>query len=212
MVNHDAMKSLWLQARDRLQAKALLAGASASLSVRCPGATSMWFGAATDSEPQLLDWRDDIGPGLAAVHASVYASRADVGAVAWGGGPFGSCLDDFGGALPQVFDEQARHIGPMPAASAQAGAIEHGLRRGGNALLCQGQPICLGTTCARMALNAELFEKCAKAYVLADATGGHVAQLPWLVRAIANARLHKDQRLAAQSLAGGTLPSESRGY
>ena len=128
----------------------------------------------------------------------------------WAGGLFGACLADFGGALPQVFDEQARHIGPM--ASTHSAAIGPALGHGGNALLWQGVPLCLGTTCTRMALNAELFEKCAKAYVLAAATGGRVAQLPWLVRRIANGRLRKDQRRAAQAFARGELPVESRGY
>jgi hypothetical protein len=82
----------------------------------------------------------------------------------------------------------------------------------GNALLLRGQPMCLGTTCTRLALNAELFEKCAKAYVLAAAAGGRVKELPWLVRRIANGRLVKDERRAAQAFGRGELPVESSGY
>lgn len=211
MSAHDEMKSLWLQARDRLRAKGLLAGDGASLSVRCPGGSSMWVGPVGAEEPSLMDWRQG-APGAASVHASVYAARGDVGAVAWGSGPFGACLADFGGLLPQVFDEQARHIGPMSAPITQTTAMARALQKGGNVQLWQGLPLCLGTTCTRMALNAELFEKCAKAYVLAAATGGTVKQLPWLVRYIANSRMYKDERRATEAFAQGELPVESRGY
>jgi hypothetical protein len=208
---HD-MKSLWHQTRDRLVEKGLLADEKASLSVRCPAGSVMWVGVATDAEPLLVEWRATTIKGMAAVHAGVYACRGDVGAVAWGGGHFGACLGDFGGMLPQVFDEQARHIGPMAAAIASEAGLADALHEGGNALIWRGLPLCLGTTCTRLALNVELFEKCAKAYVLATATGGRIRQLPWLVRHIANGRLRKDQRLAAEAFARGELPMESRGY
>ena len=92
---------------------------------------------------------------------------------------FGRCLADFGGAMPQVFDEQARHLGPMGPAAAALRELARSLRQGGNVLLVQGRPLCIGMTATRLALNAELFEKCAKAYVLAVAGGGRVQALPW---------------------------------
>jgi hypothetical protein len=61
-------------------------------------------------------------------------------------------------------------------------------------------------------LNAELLEKCAKAYVLAAATGQPVPTLPWWVCKIAIGRLHKDQRRAAERFAQALLPEETRGY
>jgi hypothetical protein len=129
-----------------------------------------------------------------------------------GGGAFGHCLADFGGAMPQVFDEQARHLGPMGPPSAGVNAVPAALRQGGNVLLLRGRPVCLGTTALRLALNAELFEKCAKAYVLAVAGSGHVRALPWIVRLVANHRLAKDQRRAATRFLQGLLPEESNGY
>ena len=78
--------------------------------------------------------------------------------------------------------------------------------------LVQGNPVCLGTTATRLALNAELFEKCAKAYVLAAASGGRVRPLPWLVRHVANGRLLKDERQARERFVQGLLPVESKGY
>jgi hypothetical protein len=61
-------------------------------------------------------------------------------------------------------------------------------------------------------LNAELFEKCAKAYVLARATGLPMHTLPWWVCRIANGRLKKDQRRATERFALGLLPEEVKGY
>ena len=86
------------------------------------------------------------------------------------------------------------------------------LRDGGNVVLVDGQPLVLGMTASRLALNAELFEKCAKAYVLAAASGGRVKPLPWIVRYVANGRLMKDEKRARERVAAGLLPEESKGY
>lgn len=202
----DQLRTEWFALRDRLQAKQLLRGEGASLSLRIPGSDAMWFGRATDAAPQRLPLRGV--PAQAEVHAAAYAQRADVGAVAWGGGAFGPCLADFGGAMPQVFDEQARHLGPMRPGGTAAVALQGR----GNVALVAGRPLCLGMSAMRLALNAELFEKCAKAYVLAVAGGGRVRPLPWIVRLVANRRLGKDQQRAAARLQQGLLPEESKGY
>lgn len=212
MSTQSFLKEQWLRTRDRLLAKGLLGGQGASLSVRCPDGDAMWVGAAGDRAPLLAAWSGKQPAGLARLHAQVYAARPGVGAVAWGGGGFGACLADFGGLLPQVFDEQARHIGPMAAASDSDERLAAALRIGGNALLWRQVPLCLGTTSNRLALNVELFEKCAKAYVLAVAAGGKVKPLPWLVRHVANGRMAKDQRSAAAAFARGELPAESSAY
>ncbi|GKS93473.1 hypothetical protein [Acidovorax sp. SUPP2825] len=207
-----ALEQLWLQLRERLMQKHLLQGAAAALSLRIPGGDGMWFGAAGDAAPRRLDAMDlassGPGPGL---HAQVLASRDDVCAVASGGGMFGTGLADFGGAMPGVFDEQVRHLGRMAPASSLA-AVGKALRLGGNALLVQGQPLVLGMTGARLALNAELFEKCAKAYLLAAAGGGQVRPLPWVVRYVANRRLMKDEHRARLRVRQGLLPEETKGY
>jgi hypothetical protein len=211
------LQAQWLQVRARLQARNLLAAPAASLSLRIPGTDLMWLGGATDAAPQPVAWRG-VAPATAdiaapaALHAAVYRARPDAGAIAAGGGTYGHGLADFGGAMPQVFDEQARHLGPMAPPVQDAADLVRALHGGGNVLLVQRRPVCLGTTAARMVLNAELFEKCATAYVLAAAAGGPVRPLPWLVRAIANRRLHKDARRARQRFQQGLLPEESRGY
>lgn len=206
MNTEDPLRQEWSALRDRLQAKHLLQGEGASLSLRIPGSDAMWFGLVVDEQPQ----REPLHTPLpqAATHRQAYAQRDDAGAVAVGGGAFGPCLADFGGAMPQVFDEQARHLGPMHPAVGAAPAL-HGR---GNVALVAGRPVCLGTTALRLALNAELFEKCAKAYVLAVAGGGRVRPLPWIVRWVANRRLAKDQQRAAARFQQGLQPEESKGY
>src|SRR3990167_5831051 len=204
------LRAQWAGLRDRLQAKRLLEGEDASLSLRIPGAEAMWFGLARDSAPQRLVWR--AAHRDAEAHAAVYAARGDVGVIAQGGGRFGRCLADFGGAMPQVFDEQERHLGPMGPPSASVGDATAVLRQGGNVLLLRGRPVCLGMTALRLALNAELFEKCAKAYVLAVAGNGRVRPLPWIVRLVANRRLAKDRQRAAARFVPGHLPEDSNGY
>ena len=206
MNTEDQLRKEWSALRDRLQAKRLLDGEGASLSLRIPGSGAMWFGLVADTQPQRMPLHTVLQQ--AAVHTRAYAQRADAGAVAVGGGAFGQCLADFGGAMPQVFDEQARHLGPMLSAASAAPTL-HGR---GNVALVAGRPVCLGMTAMRLALNAELFEKCAKAYVLAVAGGGRVRPLPWIVRLVANRRLAKDQQRAAARLQQGLLPEESKGY
>lgn len=131
--------------------------------------------------------------------------------MASGGGPFGLGLADFEGMMPGVFDEQVRHLGRM-APPPSISSLGKALKLGGNVLMMQGQPIVLGMTGARLALNAELFEKCAKAYLLATAGGGNVRPLPWIVRYVANRRLMKDEGRARLRVRQGLLPEESKGY
>ena len=200
----------WLHLRERLQAKRLLAAEAASLSLRIPASDAMWFGLATDAAPQRVPLR--AASGDSQVHAAAYGARADVGAIAVGGAEFGRCLADFDGTMPQAFDEQARHLGPMGPAAWTVHDVARALLRGGNVLLVQGRPMCLGMTAMRLALNAELFEKCAKAYVLAVAGGGRVRPLPWIVRLVANGRLRKDEQRATLRFAQGLLPEETKGY
>ncbi|MBE1160219.1 class II aldolase/adducin family protein [Dyella acidiphila] len=207
------LTSLLEDAIKRLDGKQLL-GSGASVSVRLPGTQDMLFG--TVAHPVARVALAD-AQGEQAWHAAVYRTRADVGAVALGGGSYGRSLGDFGGNLPQVFDEQARHLGrtALPLhdrrGDPQAGA-ERCLGTGGDAWVCGDAVLVFGSTAHRLVLNAELLEKCAKAYVLALACGARVHTLPWWVCRIANGRLKKDQRKATERFAQGLLPEEVKGY
>jgi len=210
MTIDETLRQQWRDLRERLQAKHLLPAEGASVSLRIPGSDAMWFGQAIDAAPQPVSFGTAAGDGL--VHATAYAARHDVGAIAVGGAAFGRCLADFGGAMPQAFDEQARHLGVVGPAATELRELGASLRRGGNVLLLQGRTVCLGMTAMRLALNAELFEKCAKAYVLAVAGGGRVRPLPWIVRFVANRRLYKDEQRATLRFARGLPAEETKGY
>lgn len=203
-------------ARDRCAREGLLTSPQAGLSVRLPGELDFLFLDATANVPRRQSWvTPSTGAPLSlSVHATVYQLRQDVGAVLSGGGVYSHALADFDGTMPIAFDEQARHLGRMhgPARNATEHELLETLRDGANTALVGDLPLCMGTTCHRAVLNAELFEKCAKAYVLAKATGQPVSTLPWWVCRIAVGRLRKDQRRALQRFAQGLLPEESRGY
>jgi hypothetical protein len=208
------LSALLEDAIHRLDSKQLL-GADGSVSVRLPGTQEMLLGA-----PGKTLQRFPLaapGPGGHALHAAVYRARADVVAVALGGGNYGRTLGGFGGGLPQVFDEQARHLGrtalPLTQVTGQLEAdATRCLATGGNAWVCGQSVLVFGSTAQRLVLNAELLEKCAKAYVLAQATGASIHTLPWWVCHIANGRLKKDQRRASERFAQGLLPEEVKGY
>lgn len=210
----DAMtlEQLLLDAKRRLDEKRLL-GAGGSVSVRLPGTSDMLV-VMPDMEPVRIPLLTQAAQEYAQ-HIDVYAARADVGAVALGGGTFGRMLGSFGGDLPQLFDEQARHLGAtaMPMWHATDGLQKSSsLAKGGNVWASEHDVMVFGSTVHRLVLNAELLEKCAKAYVLAKATGMRLHTLPWWVCRIANGRLKKDQQRAAQRFAQGLLPEEVQGY
>jgi len=208
----DQLRDRWVSARRRLRYRGLFADGS-SLSLRSPRGAMLWFGDAHCSEPAQLGLAHAASStGESPVHAAIYLARPDVGAVLLGGGEYGRALAGFGGGMPQLFDEQARHIGPMGSPVDGAPTLSRTLRGGGNALIIGGRPACLGTTCERLVLNAELFEKCAQACVLALATGGSIRPLPWWVRLVANWRLMNDEKRAALRFSQGLMPEHSLGY
>lgn len=208
-------ENLLLDAIQRLDAKQLL-GAGGSVSVRLPGTSDLLIGA-LGTDPVRVPLSTKPGSEQMQRHMAVYTARADVGAVALGGGAFGRMLGSFGGRLPQLFDEQARHLGatavPMVrrADDLQAHA-QRCLATGGNVWVTDEGVLVFGNTLHRLVLNAELLEKCAKAYVLALATGERLHTLPWWVCRIAHGRLKKDQKRAAEHFAQGRMPEEVKGY
>ena len=214
LTRESSLLTTVLAARERCARQGYLGSEHAGLSARLPGESVFLFVDATATAPRRQAWLDRIESVPLALHAAIYALRPDVGAVLSGGGVFTAALHEFGAAMPLGFDEQARHLGRMPEAvpAVTAPELRRRLADGANTLRVGGLSVCLGTTCQRLVLNAELFEKCAKAYVLAAATGERVGKLPWWVSAIATGRLRKDQRRAAERFAQGLLPEETRGY
>ncbi|MCF3641282.1 hypothetical protein LXM94_15010 [Rhizobium sp. TRM95111] len=145
----------------------------------------------------------------------IMAVRPDVGAILIGRQPWASALAQLGHSMPGVFDEQIRHLGlevRRSAPVADDAALRALVADGSNAVLFNNRIWCFGMTLERLALNAELLEKCAKAYVLAFATGHRVEHIPWLVRFIASRRLRHDEAQAAAAHLRGERAVPKAGY
>lgn len=197
-----------LSAAERLAAKGLFNdGDSLSLLLPGSGRLLLLIQGETPREVEL----NDAGDGTAVLHAQLYRLRGDVGAAALLSPRWSLQLAALNEAMPSVFDEQARHIGPSwaPTSAAQLPAL---LAAGGNAGPLDNRLLALGVTRNRMLFNAELFEKCAMAYVLARLGGGAVKKVPWWVRLIAGRRLRQDQAHAAASHAAGQQAAELGAY
>jgi hypothetical protein len=205
----------------RFGAKSLLKDGD-SLSIRLAGTGQMLLLTATRNEPHIdtvplaEDARGNDDPGAwRSQHLAVYRSRRDVGCVLLNRQQWATALHAFGQDMPGVFDEQVRHLGRSVGVLDESIYAPGGLRRlrsGANAFVLPGQVLCLGMVLERAVFNAELLEKCAKAYVLASCTGLPVGRIPWLVRWIANGRLMKDERRAATRYAAGQTPELSTSY
>ncbi|WP_374595462.1 hypothetical protein [Aquabacterium sp.] len=212
---------LAVTAWQRLHEKGLAATDQAprgSLSLRVPGGeTFMLLESDRPHAPGPQALRGAAVGGVAAVHAAVYQSRPDVGGVFISQQPWARELIQLRQTMPAVFDEQVRHLGREVAHAAQPIIAlpprAHGLlSAGANAYVFDDFVLCLGLTRERLIFNAELLEKCAKAYVLATLTGQRVGTLPWLVRFIANRRLRKDEGRAAQAYSRGEMPTGLNAY
>ena len=135
-----------------------------------------------------------------------------MGAILVGGGDYARALAALGGRLPILFDEQARHLGALRGPCDGPEGLAAAIRSGTNLAMVAGRPVSLGMTPQRLALNAELFEKCAKAYGLALVAGGPTPELPFWVRWIAGRRLLKDERRAGERFAQGLPPEDKNSY
>lgn len=206
----------------RLAGKGFLNSPADSFSLRIPGKMEMILASRQD------DWRKiEIADlriaslfskeGLCGLHASIYRERADAGAVVISSPKGVRLLARFGGLLPPVFDEQVRHIGsnaaPLPDEKyAQCDMVRKTFKRGANAALLGERLLCLGMTCDRVLFNTELYEKCAQAYVIAKASGNQIGFIPVWVRLIANHRLLRDERHAAECYRNGCIPENMNSY
>lgn len=211
-----------LEARHRLVGKGFLNTRADNFSVRIPGTMEIILASGLEDGRQIgiADVRTTSLPpqdGVSGLHAAIYQERADVGAIAISSPKGARLLARSGGRLPPLFDEQVRHLGPslgpLPGAEkVHKAMLRETLRRGGNAALLGDQLLCLGMTCKRVLFNTELYEKCAQAYLLAQAAGGRIESLPLWVRVIAYRRLWKDERRAAEIYRHGQIPEDISAY
>ena len=200
----------------RIVAKGLAGPSSVRFSLRVPSSLMMAAGIMESSGAPagmaLIPIAETGVDHAWALDGAVYRLRPDVGAVVASRLPWASRLGMLPGEMPAVFDEQARQLGArVPRItlegrelSAASAAV---LRRGGNAFLFGQEAVCLGFNRDRAVFNAELLEKCAKAYVLASLSGHAVNRIPLYVRYIAGRRLRADERHAAAAFARGEVPA-----
>ncbi len=218
----DIRKQL-VDAAHRLQAKSLVGDGTASLSMRVPGQAQMAvapkgsaFAGLKPDQVEVVDFGVASGPEQG-LHATLYRTRPDVGAIAHLHPRWASALRLVDQPMPGIFDEQVRQLGRSlkrlpysePALGREAIAL---LKEHDNAFLFGDGVLCLGVTRDRVIFNAELLEKCAKAYVLAFATGRKVGTVPLFVREIAHRRMLKDQKKAAAAYARGEVPTGFTAY
>jgi hypothetical protein len=199
------------RAHRRLQDKHLLRADADAVSVLLPGLGRMLYRAKSDAAPRELPLRSE--DDAASLHGQVYAARPDAGALATLTTAAARALATSRLQVPIVFDEQARHIGETWRGDG-LGDLVGALGAGANAGLLGERLLIIGVTPNRMIFNAELFEKCAQAYLLArgDAPGRRTYLVPWWVRLIAGRRLRRDQRAAARQHAAGNPAPELTAY
>lgn len=199
--------------KERLLAERLFGETQDSLSVRVPGRDAFVLAFPNGNDVRTESFRTK-ALSAAGFHAAIYRTRKDAGAVLIGRTKWSTALSALGKVTPTLFDEQARHIGKTekPVRGGRHKRLLAALRRGGNIAIHGEQRVCIGTTPERVVFNAELFEKCAKAFVVAEASGQRIQKLPRWVRFIADGRLRKDQKRAARSYAAGRIPEGMNAY
>lgn len=218
-MNEAALTHKLHEAADRLMARGLLQPGS-SLSQRLTGLEAGQIALlkvdADRSCTVRLAKLDSSAPGnLLRWHLAVYQQRNDVGAILLNHQPWAGALKELDCGMPGIFDEQIRHLGrsvKLLKNQAVTDAQCAWLRGGENAFVLNQNVLCLGMTLDRTVFNAELLEKCAKAFVLATCTGGPVGKIPWLIRYIANGRLMKDEKYSASQYALGQVPAFKSAY
>ncbi|TGM54415.1 aldose epimerase [Leptospira biflexa] len=217
---------------NRLESKGLFQNEAVSLSFLLPGLGQfilMVKGEGKKSKPMvwihsiqnpntMVGDKNDIHflPSLIRFHADLYSERPDVGAIVRFSPPWSSKLSYLDHPLPLVFDEQCRQLGAsvnqLPLDSNGKLLPSPVLHSGANGFLLGEEVVITSVTREKAIYNCELIEKCAKAYLLAIATGGSVRKIPWFVRFIAKSRLLKDEKKAMEFYKRGERPTGFKAY
>lgn len=209
----DQIRTLLLADVERFIAEGLFGNEGDSFSMRIPGRNEFLLIRSGDEKPERVPMNGPVGND-ADLHNTLYRVRADAGAVLVGKTAWSEALASLDTAIPTLFDEQARHLGKAraPVRESDLEGLEEALGGGANVAIVGEQRLCLGPTPDRIVFNATLFEKCAKAFVIAQSCGKPVRKIPWWVCSIAGGRLKKDQARAAESLAAGRIPEGMNAY
>jgi len=170
--------------------------------------------AAGQDVPEVFEW-SNLTDTSSDLHHAIYAARPDVGAIAAGQFTWTNMLARLDLSLPPIFDEQIRQLGVearrVARRSTDPGAFP-ALQNGANGYCLDDLSVCLGMGLERLLLNIEILEKSAESFVLAASAGLKVKRIPWLVKYIANGRLKKDQKDAAERHLRGERSILKAGY
>jgi L-ribulose-5-phosphate 4-epimerase len=217
--NYLPVKQQIVETAQRLVEKGYLMATGGNLSIRIPGQAAFAvtpsnydYGKMTPDDVCVLDFDLKTIEGArepsveSALHAGVYAARADVHAVVHTHQVYASTLALINAPIPALFDEQARFLGRsveiIPYAPSGTGflknAIVKHIKNHHNAYILQNHGVlCFGHDVERAVHNVEILEKCSLAYLLALCTEQKVSKIPLPIREVAFAKLRKDQKKAA---------------
>ncbi|MFO0948956.1 MAG: hypothetical protein U1D30_24105 [Planctomycetota bacterium] len=208
----SSLHSQLLWAHDRLMGKSLLAPGRGSVAVRDPktGDYVRW-----DGVSESVGKASSNGTSL---EGMIFAFRSGIGGIIVAQPPFGTSLHQIDVTMPALFDEQVRQLGPSVETLEWTLGKEFStsdarkLARGDTVYLWNGQVLVFGYTLERAVFNLELFEKCAKSFLLAHLAGGRVSRIPWWVQLIAFRRLRKDEKKAADAYQNRAMPTGLGSY
>ncbi len=148
-------------------------------------------------------------------HARIYAARSDIGAVLQFDLIWTRAMHEMRATMPSVFDEQMIRLGrsvPCLGISSDDDLLIPAIAGQNNAFVCNDTTFCFGTGLERLLLNAELLEKCAKAFVLARASGQPVHEIPIAEQDMAAGRLKNEEDAAAARHRQGLYSILTKGY
>jgi ribulose-5-phosphate 4-epimerase/fuculose-1-phosphate aldolase len=220
MGNFDSTKGLIVETAQKLVGKGYLMATGGNLSARIAGQEAF---AVTPSNYDYMKMTPEdvcvLTLGLepiegarrpsveAGMHAAIYRARPDVNAIVHTHQPYASALTLVKGAIPALFDEQARFLGRgvdlIPYAPSGTNELAQTVAACVGSLnyayLMQNHgALALGHDMPRAVHNVEVLEKCALAYLLALCTGRRVSRLPRAARENWFAKLMEDQAKAAR--------------
>jgi ribulose-5-phosphate 4-epimerase/fuculose-1-phosphate aldolase len=204
----------------RLDSKGAFGEATGSVSIRIPGGDEFqYMESKTRSRngvrKEKLNYEQESVNDL---HSRIYHRRPDVGAIMIGHPTWAMALGELGLSMPGVFDEQARQLGrsirsvPESSGDSDQDGIFKELSDGSNVVILSDSVLVCGVTAEKLVFNAELLEKCARAYLLAHLTGKKIRKVPFYVRIIAHKRMLKDAKRSAESYARGEIPGGFTAY
>jgi L-ribulose-5-phosphate 4-epimerase len=216
MGTYDWEKSCIIETAQKLSAEGVLMATGGNLSVRSDDRKVF---AITPSDRNYLKMKPedicilnfdaeqlegDFKPSVESrMHAAIYIERIDVNAIIHTHQALASALTLINAPIPALFDEQVRFLGRsveiIPYAPSGTGLLvkrvaKH-VRNHNNAFLMQNHgALIFGDSMERAIENAQILEKCAKAYLLSLLSERKISQLPIPIREIIFLMLRKDQK------------------